>query len=46
MNLFTEQQWICRHREQTYAQSRGEEGVGEVNGEGSMDAFILTYVKR
>ena len=25
---------------------RGEEGVGEINGESSMDAFILTYVNR
>ena len=26
MNLFAEQQWRCRHREQTYAQ--GREGRG------------------
>ena len=24
----------------------GEEGEGEINGESSMDAFILTYVNR
>ena len=25
---------------------RGEEGAGEMNGESSMDAYTLTYVKR
>ena len=24
----------------------GEEGKGEINGEGSMDAYTLTYVNR
>ena len=24
----------------------GEEGEGEINGESSMDAYILTYVRR
>ena len=43
MNLFAEQQWRCRHREQTYGQGRvEEEGEGEKNGESSMEAYILT----
>ena len=37
INLFAEQQ--RRHREQTYAQWWGEEGVGKINGESSMDAY-------
>ena len=32
INLFTEQQWRRRHREQIYAQGGGEDGVGEING--------------
>ena len=30
-NLFAEQQWRCRHREQTYGQRGREEGEGERN---------------
>ena len=35
----------CRHREQTFGQGWGGEGEGEINGESSMDAYTLTYVK-
>ena len=45
-NLFTEQQWRLRHREQAYGQGWGEEGEGETNGESSMEACTLTYVNR
>ena len=44
-DLFAEQQW--RHRENRLMdKGGGEEGEGEINGESSMDAFILTYVNR
>ena len=47
MNLFTEPQWRCRHRGETYGQGWVEgEGEGEMNGESSMEAYILTYVSR
>ena len=46
MNLFAEQEWRRRHREETYGQGWGEEGEGEMNGESSMDAYTLSYVKR
>ena len=41
-NLFTGQQWRCRHREQTYGQGRrvGKEGEGEMNGESSTEASV------
>ena len=39
MNLFSEQQWRNRHREQTYGQGGGEEGEGEMNGERSSPIF-------
>ena len=39
MNLFAEQQWRHRHREQTYGQGGGEEGEGEMNGERSSPIF-------
>ena len=45
-NLFTEQQWRRRQREQAYGQGWGEEGEGETNGESSMEACTLTYVNR
>ena len=43
MNLFTEQQWRLRCREQTYGQGWEEEGEGEVHGESSMEANTSTY---
>ena len=46
INLFTEQQWRCRDREQTHDKGGGEEGEGEVNEESSMEAYALTYVNR
>ena len=47
MNLSAGQQWRCRHREETYGQGRvEEEGEGEVNGGSSVEAYILTYVRR
>ena len=45
-NLFTEQQWRLRHREQAYGQGWGEEGEGELNGESSMEPSTLTHVNR
>ena len=45
-NLSAEQEWRCRHREQTYGQGWGEEGEGEMNGQSSVDAYTLTYVNR
>jgi len=30
-----EQQWRCRHREQTYGQGQGKEGDGGMNAENS-----------
>ena len=46
MNLFAEQQWRCRHREQLMDKGGGEQGEGEMNGDSSMDAYTLTYVNR
>ena len=42
INLFAEQQWICRHREQTYGHGwlRGEEGEGRVFGESKMETYM------
>ena len=45
MNLFAGQQWRHRHREQTYGPDKGEEGEGEMNGESSMEAYTLPYIK-
>ena len=45
MNLFTGQQLRCRHRKQTSDKGREEEGEGEMNGESSMEANTLPYVK-
>ena len=41
-NLFAEQQWRCRHREQTYGQGHrvGKKGKGEMNGENSTEASV------
>ena len=39
MNLFTEKQWRCRHREQTYG--HGERGgESELYGENNMETYI------
>ena len=46
MNLFAGQQWGRRHREQAYGQDKGGEGEGEMNGESSMEAYTLPYVKQ
>ena len=46
INLFTEQQWIHREREQAYDKGGGEEGEGETNEESSEEAYTLTYVNR
>ena len=44
VNLFARQQWRNRHREQTYR--HGERGrEGEMDGESSMEAYTLPYVK-
>ena len=43
MNLFTEQQWRCRHREQTYGQEKRERMRSL---ESRMDAYTITYVNR
>ena len=41
MNLFTEEQWRHRHREQTYGHGgREEEGEGRMYGESSMETNI------
>ena len=44
MNLFTGQQWICRHKEETYGHRMEEEGG--TNGESSKETYILPYVKQ
>ena len=44
MNLFSEQQWICRHRKQTYRLGWGK-AVGGINGESDMEADTLPCVK-
>ena len=41
-NLFAEQQWSCRHREETW----GEEGEGKMNAESIVDTYTLTHVNR
>ena len=47
MNLLARQQWRHRHKEQIYGHRQGcwEEGKGEMNGESSMKAQTLPYVK-
>ena len=40
-NLFAEQQWGCRHREQTYGQGWGKEGEDETNGKNNMETYTL-----
>ena len=46
MNLFAGQQWRCRYRKQTYGQGQGRRrGEVKMNGESSMEAYTLTYVK-
>ena len=44
MNLFSEQQWRNRHREQTMDMRVGEEGKGEI-WEGVTWKFTIPYVK-
>ena len=41
MNLFAGLQWRRRHRKQTWTQA----GEGEMDGESSMEAYTLPYVK-
>ena len=42
MNLFARQQWINRHREQTYG--HGKKGnEGKMYGESNMDTYITVY---
>ena len=41
MNLFSRQQWINRHREQTYGHEEGG-GEGEMYGESNMETYITT----
>ena len=41
MNLFTGQQWRCRHREQMFVDTGNrEEGEGGANGESNIIKFI------
>ena len=45
-NLFAEQQWRCKHREQTYGHPQGTgEGDGGMNGVSSVETYTLPYVK-
>ena len=37
MNVFDEQQWRNRHREQTYGHGEGEEGDGKTYRESNME---------
>ena len=46
MNLFAEQQWRHRHREETSDKGGEEEGKGEINGESIVEAYTVTYVNR
>ena len=46
MNLFTGQQWRCRHREQMFVDTGNrEEGEGGANGESNMEAIYATTYK-
>ena len=40
-NLFAEQQWRHRHREQTYGHRLGGEGEAGMNGESNVEAYII-----
>ena len=44
MNLFAGQQWLHRHREQTFVGPVGE-GEAGTNCESRMEAYTLQYVK-
>ena len=47
INLFTGQQWRCRHREQMFMDmGNREEGEGGMNGESNMEAYMLPRVKQ
>ena len=46
MNLLTEQQWRCRHREQAYGQGWGRRGKGKMSDESSIEASTVTSVNR
>ena len=39
-NLFTEQQWRNRHREQTYGHGGERGGVGEMYGDSNMGTYM------
>ena len=45
MNLFAEQQWRHRHREQNYGLREQGRGEGGTNGESSKETYSLLYVK-
>ena len=44
MNLFTGQQWRCRHREETYGRGLGGGGEGGTNRESNMETYTLPRV--
>ena len=44
MNLFSGQQWRCRHKKQIYGQGEGEE-KGGMNGESCTETYALLSVK-
>ena len=39
INLFSEQEWRSRQREQTYGHMDREEGEGKIYGESNMEAY-------
>ena len=45
MNLVVGQQWDIDIEDGLMDKGRGEEGEGEMNGEGSTEAYALPYVK-
>ena len=45
MKLFTGQNGDADIEDRHMDKSRGEEGEGEMNGESSMEAYILQYIK-
>ena len=45
MNLFSEQQWRYRHREQTYGHGLGD-GEGGMYEDGNTETYTLPYVKQ